>query len=241
MGSLCVLTVARVATSLQTPVHRGWTNTPPVKPFTQPGPKFSLTEESPTGAQTPEHFSIQGMTVASTRSFGRCLSKLSPCSRWWWSGTKCPIFASRWVPDGRKELPQGVWRTVACWLEEPRQKYVPPELQQFMHRQLSSNTVMQKWGVNAAEVVLIIQQLLCNERQRQNRHKSREDLGRVPCTAQEEQRLWSSSISSLCIMSGRSSQRSLALCRCEYLPLPGSPGSARRNTSGICTRILSFC
>lgn len=43
------------------------------------------------------------------------------------------------------------------------------------------------------------------------------------------------------IMSGRSSQRSLVLCRCEYLPLPGSPGSAQHNTSGICTRIWSFC
>lgn len=43
------------------------------------------------------------------------------------------------------------------------------------------------------------------------------------------------------IMSGRSSQRSSVLCRCEYQPLLGSPGSAQHNTSGICTRILSFC
>lgn len=56
---------------------------------------------------------------------------------------------------------------------------------------------MQKWEVNAAEFVLIIQQLLRNERQRQKWCKSRGDLGRVPCTEQEGQRLWSSSISSL--------------------------------------------
>lgn len=49
------------------------------------------------------------------------------------------------------------------------------------------------------------------------------------------------SISSPCIMSGISSQRSLALCRCECPPLPGSPGSAQHNTSGICTHILSSC
>lgn len=136
--------VARVATSLQTPVHRGWTNTPLVKPFTQPGPKFSLMEESPTGAQTPEHFCTQGTAVASIRSFGRCLSKLSPCSCWWWSCTKCPIFVSCCVSDGSSELPQGIRRRVACWLEESRQKYVLPEPHQFMHRQLCSNTVMQK-------------------------------------------------------------------------------------------------
>lgn len=169
------------------------------------------------------------------------MSKLSPCSGWWWSCTKCPIFAPCCVPDGRNELPQGIRRRVACWLEESWQKYVLPELHQFMRRPLCSNTVMQKREVNAAEFVLIIQQLLCNERQRQNWRKSREDLGCIPCTDQKGQRLWSSSISSLCIMSGRSSQRSSALCRCEYLPLLGSPGSAPHNTSGICTRILSFC
>lgn len=42
-------------------------------------------------------------------------------------------------------------------MEESRQKYVLPELHQFTHRQLCSNTVMQKWEVNAAEFVLIIQ------------------------------------------------------------------------------------
>lgn len=53
---------AQVATSLQIPFH--WntsTNTPPVKPFAYPGLRFFLMEELSTGAQTPQHFSIQGM------------------------------------------------------------------------------------------------------------------------------------------------------------------------------------
>lgn len=85
------------------------------------------------------------------------------------------------------------------------------------------------------QFVVIIQQLLCNERQTPNWHRTR-DLRCIPCMDQEGQKLWCSSITS-----ERSSQCSLALCRCEYLPLPGSPGSAQHSTSGTCTRILSFC
>lgn len=108
-------------------------------------------------------------------------------------------------------------------------------------RDLCSNTVMQKYKGNTAWFISIFQQLLCNEEQRQNRHKSKKEPLMHSLRGPGRAKAVLLSTSSLWVMSGRSRQRSLALCRCECPPPPGSPGSAQHSTSGICTRTLSSC
>lgn len=196
-------------------------------------------EESPSSAHTPEHRSIQGMTVTSTRFFGRCLSRLGPCN-WWWSCKKCLISVSCCVPGGRNDLLQGVWRRiVGVWKSPGRSMSFQSCISLCTDN--CSNTIMQKWELNASEFVLIIQQLCAMKDKGKTDVKVEKTLDSFPAWPRQGEGCGPRALVAWCIMSGRSSQRSLVLCRCEYLPLPGSPGSAQHNTSGICTRIWSFC